>query len=161
MKVLDLLCAHGHGFEGWFGSEDDFQNQLARGLVQCPMCASADIRKALSAPRLNLRSRRNGGVADHPPAASDPVPPAGREATLASVPAELQAAWLQLSRKIVANTEDVGTRFAQEARRMHHGEIEERGIRGQATAQEAAQLLDEGIAVLPLALPEPAKESLQ
>ncbi|HCL87748.1 MAG TPA: DUF1178 domain-containing protein, partial [Comamonadaceae bacterium] len=75
--------------------------------------------------------------------------------------AELQAAWLQLSRRIIANTEDVGTRFAQEARRMHHGEIEERGIRGQATAQEAAQLLDEGIAVLPLALPAAAKESLQ
>lgn len=162
MKVLDLLCVQGHGFEGWFGSEDDFQDQRARGLVQCPMCASADIHKALSAPRLNLRSSRVGSsAAAKPPAACDPVPPPGSEAALAAVPAELQAAWLQLSRSIVANTEDVGSRFAQEARRMHHGEIEERGIRGQATAQEAAQLLDEGIAVLPLALPAAAKESLQ
>ncbi|WP_312757506.1 DUF1178 family protein [Pulveribacter sp.] len=160
MKVLDLLCAHGHGFEGWFGSEDDFQSQLARGLVQCPMCASADIRKALSAPRLNLRSNQGSGP-DQPTAARHPPPSTGKDAALASVPAELQAAWLQLSRRIIANTEDVGTRFAQEARRMHHGEIEERGIRGQATAQEAAQLLDEGIAVLPLALPAAAKESLQ
>ncbi len=160
MKVLDLLCAHGHGFEGWFGSEDDFQSQLARGLVQCPMCASADIRKALSAPRLNLRSNQGSGP-DQPTAAPHPPPATGKDAALASVPAELQAAWLQLSRRIVANTEDVGTRFAQEARRMHHGEIEERGIRGQATAQEAAQLLDEGIAVLPLGLPAAAKESLQ
>ncbi len=160
MKVLDLLCAHGHGFEGWFGSEDDFQSQLARGLVQCPMCASADIRKALSAPRLNLRSNQGSGP-DQPTAAPRPPPSTGKDAALASVPAELQAAWLQLSRRIIANTEDVGTRFAQEARRMHHGEIEERGIRGQATAQEAAQLLDEGIAVLPLALPAAAKESLQ
>jgi len=160
VKVLDLLCAHGHGFEGWFGSEDDFQSQLARGLVQCPMCASADIRKALSAPRLNLRSNQGSGP-DQPTAAPRPPPSTGKDAALASVPAELQAAWLQLSRRIIANTEDVGTRFAQEARRMHHGEIEERGIRGQATAQEAAQLLDEGIAVLPLALPAAAKESLQ
>ncbi|WP_313312169.1 DUF1178 family protein [Pulveribacter sp.] len=160
MKVLDLLCAHGHGFEGWFGSEDDFQSQLARGLVQCPMCASADIRKALSAPRLNLRSNQGSGP-DQPTAAPHPPPSTGKDAALASVPAELQAAWLQLSRRIMANTEDVGTRFAQEARRMHHGEIEERGIRGQATAQEAAQLLDEGIAVLPLALSAAAKESLQ
>ncbi|WP_313081338.1 DUF1178 family protein [Pulveribacter sp.] len=160
MKVLDLLCAHGHGFEGWFGSEDDFQSQLARGLVQCPMCASADIRKALSAPRLNLRSNQGSGP-DQPTAAPHPPASTGKDAALASVPAELQAAWLQLSRRIIANTEDVGTRFAQEARRMHHGEIEERGIRGQATAQEAAQLLDEGIAVLPLALPAAAKESLQ
>lgn len=156
MKVLDLLCPHGHAFEGWFGSEDDFQGQLARGLVQCPMCASANIRKALSAPRLNLRS----GVAQ-PAAAPDPASSPDRKAALASVPGDVQAAWLQLSRKIVASTEDVGTRFAQEARRMHHGEIEERGIRGQATVQEAAQLLDEGIAVLPLALPEAVKESLQ
>jgi len=160
VKVLDLLCAHGHGFEGWFGSEDDFQSQLARGLVQCPMCASADIRKALSAPRLNLRSNQGSGP-DQPTAAPHPPASTGKDAALASVPAELQAAWLQLSRRIIANTEDVGTRFAQEARRMHHGEIEERGIRGQATAQEAAQLLDEGIAVLPLALPAAAKESLQ
>ncbi|AVP58546.1 DUF1178 family protein [Pulveribacter suum] len=157
MKVLDLLCAYGHSFEGWFGSEDDFQSQLARGLVQCPLCTSADIRKVLSAPRLNLRS----ASAERLPAAPDPVPQAVGSVPSAILPAELQAAWMQLSRKIVATTEDVGARFAQEARRMHHGEIEERGIRGQASAQEAAQLLDEGIAVLPLALTAAAKESLQ
>ena len=77
------------------------------------------------------------------------------------LPPALQAAWLQLARKVVANTEDVGPRFADEARRMHHGEIQERAIRGQATAQEALQLLDEGIAVMPLPLPAAAKETLQ
>ena len=78
-----------------------------------------------------------------------------------TLPPALQAAWLQLARKVVANTEDVGPRFADEARRMHHGEIQERAIRGQATAQEALQLLDEGIAVMPLPLPAAAKETLQ
>jgi len=77
------------------------------------------------------------------------------------LPAALQAAWLHLARKIVASTEDVGSQFAQEARRMHHGEVEERAIRGQATPDEAVQLLEEGIAVVPLPLPVGAKETLQ
>lgn len=77
------------------------------------------------------------------------------------LPPALQAAWLQLARKIVASTEDVGGRFAEEARRMHHGEVEERAIRGQATAEEAVELLEEGIAVMPLPLPTAAKETLQ
>ena len=74
---------------------------------------------------------------------------------------QLQAAWLRVSREIVARTEDVGPRFAQEALDMHRGEIEERPIRGQATREEAAQLLEEGVALLPLALPAAAKETLQ
>ena len=82
-----------------------------------------------------------------------PVPPEG-------VSAAFQAAWLAMVRRVMAQTEDVGDRFASEARRMHYGETEERGIRGQATPQETAELLDEGIAVLPLALPQAAKEPL-
>ena len=62
MKVLDLACQHGHGFEGWFGSEDDFQSQLARGLVQCPICDDAKISKKLSAPRLNLRAAKDSAA---------------------------------------------------------------------------------------------------
>lgn len=156
MKVLDLQCQHGHVFEGWFGNEDDFQSQKQRGLVQCPLCADIDIDKRLSAPRLNLGARE--------PAAVSVPASVSRAAADAPVAAptlrpELQAAWLQLARKVVANTEDVGARFADEARRMHHGEIQERAIRGQATAQEALQLLDEGIAVMPL--PAAAKETLQ
>ena len=147
MKVLDLLCRHDHAFDGWFASEDAFQGQHARGLVQCPLCGTSEVRKGLSAPRLNL------GAAE---------PPAARKEDSAALPVPSpQAAWLQLARHIVAQTEDVGERFAQEARRMHYGEAEERGIRGRATAEEAVQLLEEGIAVLPLALPEAAKETLQ
>ena len=148
MKVLDLQCRSGHVFEGWFASEDDFQGQRQRGLVQCPLCADGHIEKRLSAPRLNL------GAAEEPAAAAS-APPA------AALPAPLQAAWLDLARRIVAHTEDVGTRFAEEARRMHHGETEERAIRGQATADEAVQLLEEGIAVVPLPLPVAAKKTLQ
>jgi hypothetical protein len=73
----------------------------------------------------------------------------------------LQAAWLKMTRQVMAHTEDVGDQFAAEARRIHDGQAEERGIRGQATPQEARELLDEGIAVLPLALPESVKKTLQ
>ncbi|BEP92706.1 DUF1178 family protein [Acidovorax sp. A79] len=161
MKVLDLQCRLGHVFEGWFGSEDDFQGQKQRGLVQCPLCADAHIEKRLSAPRLNLGARDPAATTPTVTTPS-PVPGAGGAPADAGVLAPaLQAAWLELARKIVASTEDVGGRFAQEARRMHHGEVQERAIRGQATPDEALELLEEGIAVLPLALPAAAKETLQ
>jgi hypothetical protein len=73
----------------------------------------------------------------------------------------LQAAWLQVARQIMAQTEDVGSRFAEEARKIHYGESEERGIRGQATPQETEALLEEGIGVMPLALPAALKGPLQ
>lgn len=155
MKVLDLLCVHDHAFEGWFGSEEDFQTQLARGLVQCPLCDSADIRKGLSAPRLNLHSGASAVATRQEPTAA----PATTDQSL--TPQAIQRAWLQVARQVMAQTEDVGERFASEARRMHYGEIEERAIRGQATPRQTAELLDEGIAVLPLPLPEAAKETLQ
>ena len=150
MKVLDLFCAHGHAFEGWFGSEDDFQGQLARGLVQCPMCGNAEIRKGLSAPRLNLHTPSGAALTSSQATADSDM-----------TPQAIQAAWLHVARQIMARTEDVGPRFASEARRMHYGEIEERAIGGQATPEQTAELLDEGIAVLNLPLPEAAKESLQ
>lgn len=149
MKVLDLQCAHGHGFEGWFGSEDDFQSQLARQLVQCPVCGDADVSKKLSAPRLNL-----GAAAPSAPPASEGLP-AG------SVDERRQAAWLQMVRHVLAHTEDVGSQFAEEARRIHYGEAAERNIRGQASREETEALLDEGIPVLPLPLPKGLKGPLQ
>lgn len=165
MKVLDLQCQHGHVFEGWFASEDDFQSQRERGLVQCPLCSDEHVQKRLSAPRLNLRARQPlASEAVNPPpanAAGSPVVTEQAMAAAGALPPALQAAWLSLARKIVAHTEDVGPRFAQEARRMHHGEIQERAIRGQATPDEALQLVEEGIAVLPLPLPAAAKETLQ
>jgi hypothetical protein len=147
MKVLDLQCSHGHGFEGWFGSENDFQEQLGRALVECPMCGDTSVAKMLSAPRLNF------GAAE---------PQSQQRSEVMNTPdASMQAAWLKMVRHVMANTEDVGERFPEEARRMHYGEAEERGIRGQASAQETEALLEEGIGVLPLPVPKALKHPLQ
>ncbi len=151
MKVLDLQCAHLHLFEGWFGSEEDFLSQHARGLIECPVCANSVITKRLSAPRLNLSH------APAPLAAGVHPTPVEPSAAVSS----LQAAWLEVSRKILANTDDVGTQFAEEARKIHYGEIPERGIRGQASVAETESLIEEGIAVMPLLLPEGHKGPLQ
>ena len=158
MKVLDLLCPMDHAFEGWFASEEDFLAQQQRHLVQCPMCGSGEVRKALSAPRLNLRAGSDAPAIPEKPGAQEVMKavPGGVNPALA-----LQAAWLELARKVMASTEDVGERFASEARRMHREETPERAIRGKASAQETAELLEEGIAVFPLLLPDAAKNTLQ
>lgn len=157
MKVFDLDCAQGHVFEGWFASEQDFQHQRQGDLIECPMCGSRQIQKRLSAPRLNLRS-----TSSTPTAAASPlqVSPSARvggatgkgssqaDATAAK---DFQAAWLAFSRQAMRRAEDVGPRFADEARGMHYGDIEQRPIRGQANAQQVRELLEEGVPVLPLA----------
>lgn len=156
MKVLDLQCPASHVFEGWFGSEDDFQDQLQRGLVECPVCGDTHITKKLSAPRLNL------GAQPQASAPSPQVPAPGERSAVMNAPSEaLQAAWMQAVRHVMANTEDVGERFAEEARRIHYGETEERGIRGQATREETEALVEEGIGVLPLPIPKGLKGPLQ
>ena len=147
MKVLNLQCRHGHGFEGWFGSEEDFQGQLARGLVECPLCGDAQVAKMPSAPRLNF-------------GASEPAAPA-RQEVVSAPDAQLQAAWMQLVKQVMASTEDVGANFAEEARKINYGESEERGIRGQASREETQALLEEGIGVLPLPIPKGLKGPLQ
>ena len=171
MKVLDLQCGQAHGFEGWFGSEEDYQSQRARGLVSCPLCGDAQIVKLPSAPRLNL-----GATAPAPsPAAAEPssggAAPGLAPVTLpaqahSNEPAHLtlqqmQAALMHAVRHVMAHTEDVGTQFADEARKMHYGEAQERGIRGQVTREETEALLDEGIEVLALPMLESLKGPLQ
>jgi hypothetical protein len=157
MKVLDLQCEHRHEFEGWFGSEDDFQSQLSRRLVECPVCASHQVVKRLSAPRLNLSGARDPESAPVPA----PNPETGTAVTDTPSPAQMQAAWMQMVRHVMANTVDVGDKFAEEARKIHYGETEERQIRGQVSVQETRELLDEGIPVLPLPIPEALKGPLQ
>lgn len=152
VKVLDLQCSQQHVFEGWFGSEDDYQSQLARGLLTCPMCGDASVTKKLSAPRLNLNTS----------ASTPAVPTLPSLQEVANVePAQLQAALLNMMRHVVANTEDVGSSFPEEARKMHYGEAAHRNIRGHATAQETEALMDEGIAVMPMPLPDVLKGPLQ
>ena len=180
MKVLDLQCAYQHSFEGWFASEDDFQAQLVRGLVECPICADKSVQKMPSAPRLNLGGRQPSGTAaeqDSQSAQSNTSSSASAETTavqeVVSTGAEAatrmqsaasasgQAAFLKALRHVMAHTEDVGNRFADVARAMHYGDSEARSIRGQTSQREAIELLEEGIDVMPLPIPAALKETLQ
>ena len=158
MKVLDLQCAQGHGFEGWFGSEEDFQSQQSRALVQCPLCGDASISKKLSAPRLNL-SRASAPETSQRAERDEP----SDKALAVAGPQDVDMAkrWMEIGRHLMANTTDVGQSFAEEARKIHYGEAPERGIRGQTSAREARELMEEGIGVLPFALPEALKGPLQ
>jgi hypothetical protein len=151
MKVLNLRCANGHGFEGWFASEDDFLDQNGRGLIDCPLCADRSVTRLPSAPRLNLSGARE-------PAA--PATPANDKPSQPQA-ADLQALWLQTVRHLMSSTEDVGDRFADEARRIHYGEAPERGIRGQTTDAEREALHDEGIEVVAIPVPRALKGPVQ
>lgn len=156
MKVLDLRCCHGHVFEGWFASEDDFRDQQERGLVACPLCDDREVSRLPSAPRLNLSAARASRAAPPPPAGTPaPVPaPEPSQQMHANFQSALQALWLKAARQVIANTEDVGPKFAEEARRIHYGDAEVRGIRGQATPEEARALEEEGVEVSALPLPK-------
>jgi hypothetical protein len=149
MKVLNLRCAHAHSFEGWFASEDDFQSQFERGLVECPLCADKIITKMPTAPRLNVSGAREPAAASVGTAPASPP-----EVTM-------QSMWLRAVQHVMANTDDVGERFAEEARRIHYGEVEERAIRGQASREDAAALEEEGIEVMSLPMPAAAKGRIQ
>jgi hypothetical protein len=146
MKVFNLTCELEHSFEGWFASHDEFDRQLAGGLVECPVCGSQAVQKLPSAPRLNISGAQE--------------PPAKEPVALPNA-AAMRSMLAQMARHIVANTEDVGDRFPEEARRIHYEEAPQRSIRGVASKDEAAALEDEGIEVMPLPLAELLKNSLQ
>ena len=153
MKVLDLRCGQDHHFEGWFASEDDYRGQLERGLITCPLCDDRGIHRLPSAPRLNLSTVRGS--------APEPAPQPAVPAPAPAPPPSMQVMWMHAVRHVIANTEDVGPRFAEEARRIHHGETEARGIRGQATQEEAKALEEEGIEVSVLPMPKGLTGPLQ
>ena len=150
MKVLNLRCGNDHRFEGWFASDDDFVSQGERGLMACPICSDHAITRLPSAPRVNLLGRGD-----------DARPAASVHAVMPAQPEKQQAQWLRAVREMLASTEDVGERFVEEARRIHYGEAEQRGIRGRASPEDADSLRDEGIEVLSLSLPEAVKGPLQ
>lgn len=150
MKVLDLRCANDHRFEGWFGSDADLQSQQERGLLTCPVCGHSEVERLPSAPRLNLSSSRADAASKR--GVAQAVEGEG------GVPVALQQLYLKAVRHILATTEDVGERFAEEARRMHYNEAPERGIRGTTSREEAQELAEEGIDVMPLLVPDALKQ---
>ena len=154
MKVLDLRCGSGHGFEGWFASEDDYGTQRERGLLDCPVCGNAEVVRLPSAPRLNLSGARAPEPAAQAPA-SAPVTEVALHGNAAT------ARFVEAVAELLKNTQDVGTRFAEEARRIHYGESDAKAIRGQATPQEREALADEGIEVFTLPAGLPPKTPLQ
>lgn len=160
MKVFDLRCEHDHRFEGWFASSEAFSDQLARGLLSCPICGVTDVHRLPSAPHLNLsavqHSRSSSDHGGQTPAVAKPSAPP--EAALVE---QLQAQWLQRVREVIRNTENVGEAFAEEARRIHYNEAPERAIRGVASADQVAELADEGIDVVAIPVPDVVKEPLQ
>jgi hypothetical protein len=153
MKVFNLSCSHDHRFEGWFASADDYDSQHARGLIECPFCGDAEIRKLPSAPRLNLSG------ASEPALASAPAVP--QRAAVAAPTSEQVQMWFKLAQQLVEKTEDVGEKFAEEARRIHYNEAPERGIRGVASVEERAELAEEGIEVFAFPMPRSLKDPLQ
>ena len=152
MKVFDLCCERDHAFEGWFASADAFDAQLAQGLIECPICSAKSVRRLPSAPRLNLSSGGPEPTTRSPTQASSPDAPTVQQ---------LHAIWAGMARYIRENTEDVGERFAEEARRIHYDEAPERAIRGVASRDEARELADEGIEVLRFPLPKGLTGPLQ
>jgi hypothetical protein len=203
MRVFDLRCAGDHRFEGWFGSDADYESQHAKRMIACPMCGSVEIEKLLSAPRLNLsgatapgararsadrgseraeaeqREQARGDAGDRARRERDEGEGAGRNARadgqggasgsqgvpVKSLPPEalheLQRQFMQAARALIANTENVGDRFAEEARKMHYDEAPVRGIRGVASAEETRELIEEGIDVMALPIPASLEGPLQ
>lgn len=143
MIVFDLICTNLHPFEGWFTSPDEFSRQTEVGLLVCPVCRDQDIRKRPSAVHINRHLAANAGAGQ-------------QDGARISASAHVATRDLQeVLDFLLKNTEDVGLRFPEEARRIHRGEAVKRGIRGQADRAELESLGEEGIDVL--ALPIPAK----
>jgi hypothetical protein len=130
MIVYDLLCSRGHTFEGWFASGAEFDRQTEARLVSCPVCSGVEVTRR---PSAKVRVTKA--------AAAAPVPPAAGHDAIAGIAPEV----LAKLREIVRNTEDVGERFPEEARKIHYDEAPPRSIRGQATQEEALELTEEGI----------------
>ncbi len=147
--VLNLCCNQDHRFEGWFGSAKAFEEQLARGLVSCPVCSGTGIRRLPSAPYVQTRHAATSSAAEAAPAPAAAVVPAP-----AAPAAPTVATMMSLLRKMARGAEDVGERLPEEARRIHYGEAEARTIRGAASRDEIGELLEEGILVMPVLPPD-------
>lgn len=164
MLVVDLHCEGGHLFEGWFASADDLNAQKERSLLTCPVCGSHDVNRRPSASRLNVSALKASKQASPSASPAREVTVAAKttpDAEAAQALQAMQRLYWQAVRHVMANTEDVGDRFVDEVRGMHHGDVPERAIRGQATPEERAELREEGIDVLSMPVPDGLKGTVQ
>jgi len=143
--VFDLKCGLGHVFEAWFGSSQAYENQRASNLIACPMCGDTAIGKAVMAPNVAAKSNRGQSVQVASPQRDEGPPPEAVKAALAAM-AAAQA-------KVLERSEYVGMAFADRARAMHLGDEPIATIHGQATAEQAKALVEEGVPVAPLPFP--------
>jgi hypothetical protein len=143
-----LRCERGHAFESWFQSSSAYEAQEKRELVNCPICGSAKVERAIMAPQIVTKKGRES-AAPVPAAATDVTAPASTPLLMAQE-RELRAKLKELRDHIVKNADNVGERFPNEARKMHYGDIEHRPIYGEASPDEARALIDEGVDVAPL-----------
>jgi hypothetical protein len=142
--VFDLKCGGGHVFEAWFGSSAAWEVQRASGLVACPICGSGDVAKAVMAP--NVGAKGNQRAASPAPSSSSSAPPPEVIKAAMEMIASAQA-------KMLETSQWVGTAFVDKARAMHLGEEPTAQIHGQATPEQAQELMDEGVPVAPLLVP--------
>jgi hypothetical protein len=145
-----LRCDQAHEFDGWFKDSAAFDKLAAAGLVECPHCGPTKVAKRLMAPAIPKKGRlaRNAKAEAQPaPVAEPPAPPRMPTAALAAMPAELRAMLRHMRTEIEKNCDYVGADFAEEARKIHHGEAEARGIFGEASEDEAEALREEGIEI--------------
>ena len=138
MIVFDLSCANQHRFEGWFGSSEDFERQLGQRLLACPLCGNAEVARLPNAAHIKSAGK------ERPARTGSPTPVPQQYANLGG---ELLA---KVVEQIISQTEDVGTAFPEEARKMHYGDIEHRSIYGEASPDQAKELHEEGIEFHPL-----------
>jgi hypothetical protein len=175
MKVYNLACPLSHRFEGWFASEEDCLAQQGKGMLACPICDSTEISRMPSAPHIakSGSSKDASTSTELTVASSAETDHAGVSGALSGdvvaltgsdhsqLEAQVQAAFLKGMRELMGRSEDVGSSFAEEARKMHYKESPERSIRGQTTLDEAESLRDEGIEVLAMPMMPAFKNTLQ
>jgi hypothetical protein len=149
MIRYSLHCDRGHTFESWFQSSSAYESQEKRKLVNCPVCDSAKVERSIMAPQIVSKKGRDGAI---PAPAQQPaeVTAPGSTPLLMAQERELRTKLKELRDHIVKNADNVGERFANEARKMHYGDIDHRPIYGEASPEEARSLIDEGVEVSPL-----------
>jgi hypothetical protein len=151
MIVYALACDNGHDFESWFPGSAAYDAQMERGLVTCPFCGSAKVGKQIMAPSVARKDKAPVAAAPEPRPGAAAPPAAAQPMTLLSEPErELRSMVRALREHVLKNADYVGNQFAEEARRMHYGDIERRSIYGEANAADAEALIEEGIEVHPL-----------